>query len=403
MKKIYFLLIVSIFSSCSVEDDLYLESKNHQNLNAFIDEACSSFYAGTDNSKTITIEQADALASALDVKKLFLSLLEEGVSKEGIFSPSVNAIVMNYSENGIGTYTTVYTLTDGDCSDSVELTINIVESLSDCEIEAGTDASKIVTKSEVDALASALDVKKLYLSLLAQEVSRAGNFSPSINDIITDYHQNGIGSYTTTYTITDGDCSDSVELTLDIIADPLSEPTCDAGADALKTVTKSKVDALASALDVKKLYLSLLEQGVSGTGDFSPSINNIITNYHQNGIGSYTTTYTITDGDCSDSVELTLDVIADPLSEPVCDAGSNASAAVSRSEVDALASALDVKKLYLSLLEQGVSKAGSFNPSINNIIKDYHQNGLGTYTTTYTITDGDCSDSVELSIIVIAE
>ncbi|MGI0107058.1 hypothetical protein [Salinimicrobium sp. WS361] len=408
MRKIYLLLMVALVYSCSVEDDSYLEYGDTQALTASaeLNEECSTVNAGADNSTTITVAQAEAIPSWDEVRKLYLSMLEEGVSRDGDFDPSIWDLIDAFNENPLGEFTTTYTVTEGDCSDSVVLTIYVVESLPldpTCELNAGADASKTITQSEADAIPSWDEVRKLYLSLLEEGVKRDGEFDPSIWDLINSYI--GPGDYTTTYNITEGDCSDSVELTIRVVADGSSDPTCNlsAGADAAKTITQSEADAIPSWDEVRKLYLSLLEQGVSRDGEFDPSIWDIINSY--TGPGTYSTTYTITEGDCSDSVELTINVVANTSQDPSCDlyAGPDSSQTMTHSEAAAIPSWDEVRKLYLSLLPQGVSRNGSFDPSIWDLINDFNQRGTGTYTTIYTIIEGDCSDSVELSIVVVPD
>jgi|GEM_PF-3864254 hypothetical protein len=408
MKKIYLLVIVAIFYSCSVEDDSYMEYGDLHSLTASAEEndVCS-VSAGADKSTTITVAQAEAIPSWDEVRKLYLSMLEEGVSRNGEFDPSIWDLIDAFNENPLGEFTTVYTVTEADCSDSVVLTINVVESLPvedpTCDLSAGADASKTLTNSEADAVPSWDEVRKLYLSLLEEGVARNGEFDPSIWDIINSY--TGPGSYTTTYTITDGDCSDSVELTIVVVPDGSSDPTCElsAGADASITLTQSEADAVPSWDEVRKLYLSLLEEGVARNGEFDPSIWDIINSY--TGPGTYTTTYTVTEGDCVDSVELTVYVVADPPADPSCNLISvtESSKSITFSEAEAIPSWDEVRKLYLSLLPQGVSRSGSFDPSIWDLINDFNERGVGSYTTTYTLVEGECSDSIELTIFVIQD
>lgn len=403
MRKIYLLLMVALVYSCSVEDDSYLEYGDNYAFTASAEADACTISAGADKSTTITVAQAEAIPSWDEVRKLYLSLLDEGVSRNGEFDPAIWDLIDAFNENPLGEFTTIYTVTEGDCSDSVVLTINVVENLpSDptCELSAGDDASKTITKSEADAIPSWDEVRKLYLSLLEEGVARNGEFDPSIWDLINSY--TGPGEYSTTYTVTEGDCTDSVELTIVVVADGSSDPTCNlnAGADASKTITKSEADAIPSWDEVRKLYLSLLEEGISRNGEFDPSIWDLINSY--TGPGTYTTTYTISEGDCTDSVELTIYVVADQSSDPGCDLilKTESSKSISYSEAEAIPSWDEVRKLYLSLLPQGVSRSGSFDPSIWDLINDFNERGVGSYTTTYTLVEGDCSDSIELTIHV---
>ena len=407
MRKIYLLLMVALVYSCSVEDDSYLEYGDNYAFTASAEADACTISAGADKSTTITVAQAEAIPSWDEVRKLYLSLLDEGVSRDGEFDPAIWDLIDAFNENPLGEFTTVYTVTEGECSDSVVLTINVVESLPSedpsCDLDAGKDASKTITKSEADALPSWDEVRKLYLSLLEEGVARNGEFDPSIWDLINSY--TGPGEYSTTYTITEGDCTDSVELTIVVVADGSSDPTCNlnAGADASKTITKSEADAIPSWDEVRKLYLSLLEEGVSRNGEFDPSIWDLINSY--TGPGTYTTTYTITEGDCTDSVELTIYVVADQPSDPTCEliVESESSKSISFSEAKAIPSWDEVRKLYLSLLPQGVSRSGSFDPSIWDLINDFNERGVGAYSTTYTVVEGDCTDSIELTINVVPD
>lgn len=91
--------------------------------------------------------------------------------------------------------------------------------------------------------------------------------------------------------------------------------------------------------------------------------------------------------------------------DPVCDidAGSNNTKTITYSEAAALPSWDEVRKLYLRLLDDGVSNDGTFDPSIWDLINAFNENGLGDYSTKYTIGEGECTDSVILTIRVVAD
>ena len=88
-----------------------------------------------------------------------------------------------------------------------------------CTIFAGNDQVKVLTYSEAAALPSWDEVRKLYLSLLDSGVSKYGTFNPSIKELITQFQTQKLGDFTTIYTVINGDCSDSVNLTLRVIPD----------------------------------------------------------------------------------------------------------------------------------------------------------------------------------------
>ena len=324
--KLLFNLFLGLFLvGCSVdpiEEDL-MENQATTVDAGFEDYGC----AGEDKVKTITLAEASAIESWDEVRKLYLSLLDSGVPRNGSFDPAIWDLIDAFNdpdrESQLGDYTTTYTLDTDTCSDSVELTIRVVASQDKpvCELYAGEDASREVQLTEAAAVESWDEVRKLYLSLLEPGVPRNGEFDPSIWDLINSFNdpnrESQLGDYTTTYTITDGDCTASVMLTITVIPDFTDPIPCDlsAGSDKTKEMTESDAAAIPSWDEVRKLYLSLLDAGVPRNGEFDPSIWDLIDAFNdpnrESRLGDYTTTYTITNGECSDSVELTIRVVAD--------------------------------------------------------------------------------------------
>jgi hypothetical protein len=318
-KLLYSLMIGFLFTACSVDPiDEEINFQKVQEIDFVTDDVGC---AGPDNSKSISFSEAVAIESWDEVRKLYLSLLPSGVSRNGTFDPSIWNIINKFQEQGLGDYTTNYSL-DGDCSDTVALTITVIpdeQQVPVCDgVDAGPDNSIDMHLSEAAAIESWDEVRKLYLSLLASGVPRNGAFDPSIWNIINAFNaaENPIGAYTTTYTITEGECSDLVLLTVNVIPDEQQEPICNgvnAGPDNLKEMSVFEAAAIPSWDEVRKLYVSLLADGVPKGGEFDPSIWDLIDAFNatENPVGDYTTTYTITDGECTDSVELTIRVVPD--------------------------------------------------------------------------------------------
>ena len=89
-------------------------------------------------------------------------------------------------------------------------------------------------------------------------------------------------------------------------------------------------------------------------------------------------------------------------------AGTDQVKEITLSDAIALPSWDEVRKLYAGMLDSGVpKKAGTYNPSISDLIDDFNdpnrQSQLGDYTTTYTLGSGECSDSVELTMRVVPD
>ena len=92
-----------------------------------------------------------------------------------------------------------------------------------------------------------------------------------------------------------------------------------AGADKFREIGLSEARALPSVDEVRKAYTKMLDPGVPEgfrVGYFNPSIKELVARFNDpilGGVGEYPTIYTIGEGDCTDSVVLTLKVIADSI------------------------------------------------------------------------------------------
>jgi len=97
-----------------------------------------------------------------------------------------------------------------------------------------------------------------------------------------------------------------------------------------------------------------------------------------------------------------------PQEEPVCVAyaGADNSVTYTKRQVDAIVdTAEDVENLYKGLLEDGVSRSGTFNPTIKAILNSYYtvskyQDFKTIYTVTNELNGEMCSDSVELTLTI---
>lgn len=171
--------------------DESIECVEGEDLTTFEIEIIQGANAGNDNSTTICnqdIQDGMFLGEGDLVREFYLNLLDEGVSREGTFSPSLQEFVDDYeSGNQIGTFTTVYTVGEGECTDTVELSVTVVETL---EAEVGEIADQTICSSDED-----LNLYDLITSGNEDgtfEGYEDGIFSPSMMEA---------GSYEVTYTV----------------------------------------------------------------------------------------------------------------------------------------------------------------------------------------------------------
>jgi hypothetical protein len=93
-KLLYSLMIGFLFTACSVDPiDEEINFQKVQEIDFVTDDVGC---AGPDNSKSISFSEAVAIESWDEVRKLYLSLLPSGVSRNGTFDPSIWNIINKF-------------------------------------------------------------------------------------------------------------------------------------------------------------------------------------------------------------------------------------------------------------------------------------------------------------------
>src|SRR5690606_6546274 len=172
-------------------------------------------------------------------------------------------------------------------------------------VDLGTPAPGIICNANVQETFPSFDeIRKYYLALLPEGTPTDGTFNPTPAQLAQQYQndEDGLGSFTTTYTVGVEGCETSVLLTATIVADE------DANAGAIESFTIDCNDQ--ELIDLSTLPNEDGNTGGTFTGEgvtdgtFDPSI----------GPGAYTITYSVDDSaDCviegtSDSTTFTITV-----------------------------------------------------------------------------------------------
>ena len=277
-------------------------------------------------------------------------------------------------------------------SDRVPVTVKLTD-----PIVINTPAPGIVCETDVQATFPSEDaINNYYLSLLEAGVPQDGTFSPNAAQIAQMYQNDadGLGDFTTTYTVGEGSCQSSVDLTVRII------PVSDANAGTIEPINVPCGDT-----DIVPLNNSILSDdatpdgiftgiGVNTDGNFDPSV----------GPGTYTITYSVDDSaSCttpgtSSSVDFTITVGTEAY-----DFGTPQTGIVCETDVQATFPNFDkIRNYYLNLLEPGTPRNGMLNPTPEELSQRYQAATVktGDYTTTYTLGSGNCESSIDLHYLL---
>jgi large repetitive protein len=262
----------------------------------------------------------------------------------GTFDPSVA---------GAGTFTISYTVTSLGCPDTKTTSITVANPPDATITPAGpfcaTDLPTNLTAATAGGTWSGTGITNAAL----------GTFDPAIA---------GAGSFTITYSVTVGGCSDSK--TTSITVNPAPDATITAAGpfcatDLATNLTAATAGGTWSGTGITNAAL----------GTFDPAIA---------GAGSFTITYSVTVGGCSDSKTTSITV------NPAPDATITAAGPFCATD---LATNLTAATAGGTWSGTGITNAalGTFDPATA---------GTGSFTITYSVTVGGCSDSKTTSITV---
>jgi len=370
--------------------------------------------AGPDSTDNVLcVSEADSqLNNTANARDFFLSLITgDDVPSDGTFSDdSLAQIVDDYTDGTkIGTYETTYTVDfDNGCTDSVNLAVSV-----EADPNAGDDTEETVCVTELQPFLDLLPLNSFEEQAVqtairafiesSTDITPGGTFSPSITDLFNqindDFENNNFPtSYTVTYTVGEGACEDSSELTLNV------QSANDAGENATDEQCETDVEESGifdSEAALRAYYTDLL--GAEDTdGTFDPSLSSLIDDYNDGIDGDsedFTTTYTVDESsECDpESATATLTV--------------NAAVSADAGTIDnqTLCSNGDMVNLNTFLGSDSVT-GGTFSSDDIAISEDDMINpsvaGAGSFSITYTVSEEDeenCvtgTDSEDFTIII---
>ncbi len=305
--------------------------------------------------------------------------------------------------NGVDTFG--YTVGDGRGGTDTGMVTVTVTPVND-EPVAVDDSDSIAEdgSSTVDVVVNDSDVDGDILSVLSVTQGSNGSVTDNGDGTVTytpDADWNGVDSYT--YTVTDGALTDTATVTVTVAA-VNDAPVAVDDSDGISEDGSSTVDVLANDSDVDGDILSVqsVTQGSNGlvvdNGDgtvtYTPDAD-------WNGVDSFT--YTVTDGQATDTATVWVTVVA-VNDFPVAVDDSDSIAEDGSSTVDVLVNDSDVDGDTLSVQSVTQGSNGSVTDNGDGTVTytpDPDWSGTDTYT--YTVSDGALTDTATVTVSVGAD
>ncbi len=253
---------------------------------------------------------------------------------------------------GAGSHTITYTVSNGVCTDVDNITI-VVDPMPDATITPQAD----LCENDATVTLNAID--------------GGGTWSgTSVNGTSFDPSSAGAGDHVVTYDITVGSCTDTDNITIHVDAMPDASitpagPFCSTdGAVLLSSITPGGTWS---------------GPGITNTttGEFDPSLV---------GLGDYIVTYTVSNGVCTDSDNITIHV------DDFLDATITPQADLCENDAAVILNAVDAGGMWTGT---GIVSAstGEFDPMVS---------GYGDHVISYSVGSGVCSDTDNITIHVDA-
>ncbi|MBO6620533.1 MAG: fibro-slime domain-containing protein [Balneola sp.] len=278
-----------------------------------------------------------------------------------------------------GTHVITLTVSDGEKSDTDDVTITVVNTIpvADAGADQSVTATGATTSVTLDGSGSSDadgDALSYSWTLNGSVVSTDASFSTNLAD----------GSYTFSLTVSDGEASDSDDVSVTVVN---TIPVADAGADQSVTATGATTSVTldgsgSSDADGDALSYSWTLNGsvVSTDASFSTSLAD----------GSYTFSLTVSDGEASDSDDVSVTVVN---TIPVADAGADqtleATGATTTVTLNGSATDADGDALTYSWSNGAMDASTSVNLAV------------GTHTFTLTVTDEQgATDSDQVTVTI---
>jgi gliding motility-associated-like protein len=386
------------FDATSVEAGEYsfIYNVSSADLECIEGEATASFTINVTSDFNFGNEIKDILCESQVPTNLTADIIEDyyldlvsGLPSGGTFSTTPEEILAQYNENPNDTFSTTYTVESGECQGSVIVSVTVQE---EGDADAGEIEGQVVCTTD-----GMIDLEQYLVGTGAQ---MGGTFSgEGVEDNMFNANMEA-DEYEITYTVTDAapcvteGTEDSNTFTITII-EP-GQAIADAMDDEIDVCTSETSynlnDALSEESTLGGTFL-LDGEEFEGTTFDATSLE----------AGEYSFTYNVSseDSECIEG-EASASFIINVTSETF-DAGEDETFTVCSVGLDTAPTIVEVRNYYLNLLEDGIPQNGTFSPSIEEIREAYIADQIGTFSTTYTLGNGSCEDSAELTVIVTDE
>ena len=295
-----------------------------------------------------------------------------------------------------GSYSIAFMVSDGILSDSESITLDVANT-NRPPVMSYIENASVNENSELVISVSATDPDNEALSYSVTGKPEGSVFNSQTRELVWTPDYDASGEYEVTFTVSDGDLSDSQIVTITVnnvnrapVLDEIGNKNVDENATLYFTV---------NAEDPDSNPLTYSATGVPGSADFDPLTREFTWTPVYGESGTYDVTFNVSDGDLSDSETITISV---GLVNRAPELGSIGDKTISEgSELNFTISANDPDGNALEYTTSTLPDGASFD-AVSHVFTwtpDYEQEG--SYSIDFSVSDGSLADSETISIEVL--
>ncbi len=338
--------------------------------------------------------------SATDPDGNTLTYSAQNTPTGAVFNPTTRIFNWTPSINDIGTHDVIFNVNDGaGGTDSETITITVTEAVNNPpvlqtignkSVQAGNNLSFPINAIDPDAG----DV----LTYSAENTPTGAAFNPTTRTFSWTPTAAQIGTHDITFSVTDGKDTDFEIVTVTVTSEPNNPPE-------LATIGNKNVQAennlnfTISATDLDGDPLTYSADNAPSGADFNPNTRTFNWTPTSNQAGTHQVTFSVTDGQDTDSETITITVTSQQNRAPVLAGIGNKNVAAD-SSLNFTISATDPDGDTLSYSANGIPSGADFNSSTRTFSWTPSSNQIGTHDVTFNVSDGELTDSETITITV---
>ncbi|MDT8419622.1 MAG: putative Ig domain-containing protein [Desulfuromonadales bacterium] len=314
------------------------------------------------------------------------------------FNPSTRIFNWVPGSSQAGNYIVTFTVSDGTLSDSEMVAINVADN-NRAPLLAAIGSQTVTAGALLSFSVSASDADGDNLSFSASSLPTGATFNPATKVFSWTPENSQVGNYVVTFAVSDGSLTDSEKVAINVESTNQAPILAAIGSKTVVAGTRLGFSVSASDADGDNLIFTASNLPSGATFDSAAKTFNWIPESSQS--GNYVVTFVVSDGVLADSEKVAINVgVANQA--PVLAALDNKTVVEGKS-LSFTVNATDPDGDSLIFTASGLPSGANFDTLAKSFSWVPELGQVGNYEITFSVSDGDLSNSAVVLITVNAD